>query len=168
MRRLVLLFVLAGLAATAAAQPSYGVVEDRQTNVPAYFFHVLPGEATISVYVWGTVPAPGLYDVGAGTDLGALLALAGGPALLPEQDDREVTTTVRLYRFEGSERRLAYEATVEGILVEARFPALRDGDIVEVETAITEVDAFTWQDAFTIITGVAAVALAVERIASLF
>jgi hypothetical protein len=168
------LFLLAALAALAApppaAQPSYGAVDERQTNVGAYFFHVLPGEPTITVSVWGAVAAPGLYEVGEATDLGTLLSLAGGPAGTPEQEDRHVTTTVRLFRTAGPARQLAYEAVVDRLVLEpGRYPALHDGDLVEVETAIEEVGRFTWQDALTIVTGgVAAVVLAVERVASLF
>ena len=61
-----ILLLLPVLCVQAQAQPSsqsFGIAEDRQTNVPSYYFHVLPGEATIQVYVWGTVGAPGAYTV---------------------------------------------------------------------------------------------------------
>ena len=162
MHRLVFFLALVGTTA-ASAQPSYGVVEDRQSNVSSYFYHVLPGEATIGVYVWGTVRTPGLYEVGQQTDLGEVLSLAGGPLLAEERDDEEVETTVRLFRFEGDRRQLAYEAAVEDVLRAGTYPPLRDGDIVEVETAVTELHPFTWRDVITIVTGVAAVALSVDR-----
>ena len=168
MLRRLALFTLLALPTALAAQPSYGVVEDRQTNVPSYYFHVLPGEATIGVYVWGMVRAPGLYDVSTATDLGELLALAGGPEARPESDDEIVVTTVRLFRFDGSRRDLAYEAEVDGVLLEGNYPPLQDGDIVEVETEVTELRPFTWRDAVTIVTGVAAVALSVERLSGVF
>jgi protein involved in polysaccharide export with SLBB domain len=165
MRHALLLSLLC-LAAGAEAQPSFGVIEDRQTNVPSYYFHVLPGEATIGVYVWGTVRAPGLYEVGADTGLGELLSLAGGPAVQPERDDQVVVTTVRLFRFEGDERVLTFEEEVEGLVRQGDFPPLRDGDIVEAETTVTQLRPFTWRDALSIVTGAAALALAVERVAS--
>ncbi|HLT47827.1 MAG TPA: hypothetical protein VK002_11410 [Rubricoccaceae bacterium] len=166
--RLAVLLLLA-LAAGADAQPSYGAVEERQTNVPAFFFHVLPGEPTISVYVWGTVRAPGLYEVGTGTDLGELLTLTGGPEAGPETEDRVVTTTVRVFRAQGDARVLAYEAVLDEVVREpGRYPDLRDNDIVEVETTVEEVGGFSWRDALSVVTSVAAVALAVERISSLF
>jgi hypothetical protein len=166
---LLLVLVLLGVPLRAGAQPSYGEIEDRQTNVPAYFYHVLPGEATISVYVWGTVRAPGLYEVGAGTGLGELLALTGGPQVEPLVEDEVVRMTVRVFRFQGDERALVYEALVDEVVRRpGQYPPLHDNDIVEVETAVEEVTPFTWRDALAIVTSVAAVALAVERITSLF
>ena len=81
MRRFLLLaFVLkVHLLPAVSAQPSFGGVEDRQTNVQAYYFHFLPGEATIRVNIWGTVRQPGAYEVGEATTLGELISLAGGP-----------------------------------------------------------------------------------------
>ena len=176
MRHALLSFALAfafalalAFAAAAQAQPSYGVVEDLQTNVPGYHFHVLPGEATISVYVWGTVGAPGLYEVGADTDLGELLSLTGGPAAAPETEDQVVHTTVRVFRFQGDERVEVYEAVVDEVVRQpGQYPQLHDNDIVEVETEIEEVTHFTWRDALSVVTAVAAIAVAAERISTLF
>lgn len=160
-------FILALLAmqAMAANAQTFGEVEDRQTNVVSYFYHVLPGEATMQIYVWGTVRAPGLYVVSEATDLGELLALAGGPQLasIRNNDRREVT--VRLFHMEGEIRTMGYETSLEEMIAEpGAYPALRDGDIIEVATH--EIQGFSWRDILTIAGGVAAVALAVERIVS--
>ena len=164
--RLGVFLVLLALPVLPTRAQTFGEVEDRQTNVPSYFFHVLPGEATMQVYVWGTVKAPGLYVVSNETDLGELLSLAGGPQLnaLRNNDRREVT--IRLYRTEGAIRTVGYEALLEEMIAEpGEYPPLQDGDIVEVATH--EIQGFSWRDIFTVAGALAAVALAVERIVSI-
>ena len=79
--RLCVFLVLLALPAFLVEAQTFGEVEDRQTNVPSYYFHVLPGEGTMQVFVWGTVRAPGLYVVSDETGLDELLSLAGGPQL---------------------------------------------------------------------------------------
>ncbi len=163
--RLGLFLIAFTLQAVAPNAQTFGEVEDRQTNVASYFFHVLPGEATMQVYVWGTVRAPGLYVVSEATDLGELIALAGGPQLasIRNNDRREVT--VRLYHTEGEIRTMAYESMLEEMIAApGAYPPLQDGDIIEIATH--EIQGFSWRDVLTIAGGVAAVALAVERIIS--
>ncbi len=158
--------VLLAMSAPSTRAQTFGEVEDRQTNVPSYFFHVLPGESTMEVHVWGTVKAPGLYVVSAETDLGTLLSLAGGPQLreIRNNDRREVT--IRLYRTEGDARVVAYEAMLEELVAEpGEYPSLQDGDVIEVATH--EIQGFSWRDIFVVAGGLAAVALAVERIVSI-
>ncbi len=123
------------LAPAALAQPTFGAVEDRQTNAQGYYFHVLPGEATKEISVWGTVRLPGTYVVGAATDLSQILSLAGGPLLGPLPDRTQRTVTVRVYHADGNSRSLAYEAPLDQMVREpARHPVLFTGDVVEVET----------------------------------
>ena len=137
--RVPLALILAfALAPAAIAQPTFGTVEDRQTNAQGYYFHVLPGEATKEISVWGTVRLPGTYVVGAGADLSQVLSLAGGPMLGPLPDRTQRTVTVRVYRTDGSARSLAYEAPLERMVREpAAHPVLFTGDVVEVETRET-------------------------------
>jgi len=164
--RLGVFLVLLVMPALSARAQTFGEVEDRQTNVPSYFFHVLPGEATMQVYVWGTVKAPGLYVVSSQTDLGELLSLAGGPQLnaIRNNDRREVT--IRLYHVEGEVRAVTYEALLEQMVAEpGEYPPLQDGDVIEVATH--EIQGFSWRDIFTVAGALAAVALAVERIVSI-
>lgn len=153
------------LAAPAVAQ-NFGQIEDRQTNVPAYFFHVLPGEATMRVYVWGTVAAPGVYEIAQNRDLAEVLALAGGPRADAIRGNSRIETTIRLYRMEGATRTLVYERLVEEMVGEpGSYPPLNEGDVIQIETR--EFPPFTWRDAITIAGGVAVSLLAIERMIAL-
>ena len=169
MRRFLLfaLVLTIHLLPVVSAQPSFGAIEDRQTNVTAYYFHVLPGEATIRVNIWGSVRAPGVYEVGEATTLGELVSFAGGPQLQVLRDNARREIDVTLYRREGDARVLAYAASL-GDMVEGdgAYMLLQDGDVAEIE--LREIRGFSWRDAFTIVSATAAVALAVERIASTF
>ncbi|MFN3597254.1 MAG: SLBB domain-containing protein [Rubricoccaceae bacterium] len=168
MRPAVLVALALFALAPAAHAQQFGRVDDRETNVTSYYYHYLPGESTTRVYVWGTVRAPGLYEVSSGTDMGELLALAGGPiaGALPAEIER--TMRVRLYRAEGAGRTLLYDALIEDFLAApGRYPDLRDGDIVEVETQDRR--RWGWRDTATIIgssAGLAAVLLQILSIAT--
>lgn len=165
MRLGIVVFLLALPVLHAQAQ-TFGEVEDRQTNVPSYFFHVLPGESTIQVYVWGTARAPGLYVVSQETDMGELLSLAGGPEVEGIQDNDRREVTVRLFRTEGETRTIAYEALMEQMLAEpGAYPPLRDGDVIEVATH--DIQGFNWRDIFSVVGAAAAVALVVDRVVSI-
>lgn len=160
-----ILLVLLALPALATNAQTFGEVEDRQTNVSSYYFHVLPGEATMQVYVWGTVRSPGLYVVSRETDLGEVLSLAGGPQLREINDNDRREVTIQLYHTDGETRTIAYEALLEEMVAEpGAYPPLQEGDVIQVATH--EIRGFSWRDVFTIAGAVAAVALAVERIVS--
>ena len=157
--------VLLALPVLPTKAQTFGEVEDRDSNVPSYFFHVLPGEGTMQVFVWGTVRAPGLYVVSEETGLDELLSLAGGPQLreIRNNDRREVT--VRLYHTEGDARTVAYEALLEEMVAKpGAYPPLQEGDVIEV--VVHDIQGFGWRDLFSVAGAVAAVALAVERIVS--
>lgn len=161
---LILAALLVLLAAPAAFGQRFNRVEETKSNVGAYFYHVVPGAATVQVYVMGTIQSPGLYEVSDGTHLGQLLALAGGPTLGPQSRATDRDVTVRLFRPGGGygERPL-YEARLDEALARPEaYPTLRDGDVMTVE--ITEKDRFGWRDMFTVVGAVSALALAVESV----
>jgi len=170
-RLLVVLCLAAGLAPVTLAQATddgarFGAVEDRQTNAPGYYFHVLPGEATKEIAVWGTVRQPGTYVVGAAASLGDVLSLAGGPLITPLQDRTERTVTVRVFRFDGASRGLAYEAPLEQMVREpAAHPALRSGDIVEVETRETR--GRDYRDTLAIVGSLGTLAVVILQVVAL-
>ena len=149
MRAAIILIVLALPVVPVKAQ-TFGEVEDRQTNVPSYFFHVFPGEATIQVHVWGTVRAPGIYTVGEGATMGDILSLAGGPLLGPIQDNDERIVTVRLMRETDGSRMVAYEAELDTMVREpAAYPVLQGGDVLQVETH--QIRGRTFRDTLTVV-----------------
>lgn len=155
LRLVSLLAMLAGVWAPFASAQTFGEVEERRSTSQAYFVHVLPGEATVVVSVWGTVQRPGTYEVSAGTDMGEVLSLAGGPILAPLRQvadtdvDREVR--VRLYRVAGEARTMLYDAPLaEMVSAPGAYPTLADGDVVEVQTNETELRRWTWRDSLTV------------------
>lgn len=141
-----------------------GRVEQTQSNSNAYFYHVLPGAMTVQVKVMGVVRAPGLYEVSQNTTLGQVLALSGGPLLGVLDGSEGRTVTIRLLR--PGAQAAVYEASFDRSMTRPEeYPVLLDGDTVTVE--VIETRGFNWRDIFTVTGGLAALALAVERVASL-
>jgi hypothetical protein len=157
----VALIALALMAGPATAQ-SFGRVETTNSNVSSYFFHVQPGAATVQVSVLGTVRSPGMYEVSDGTDLGQLMALAGGPLLSPRERQQTREVTVRLFRQQSESRLLIYDAPLDDFVENAQsYPVMRDGDVLTVE--VVERRHFGWRDVFPIVGAIASVALAIDR-----
>lgn len=129
-----------------------------------YFTYFLPGERTSQVSVLGTVRAPGLYVVSAGTTLGELLALSGGPNAGPRSNEVERTTTVRLYRATtGGTREAIYDRSAEAFARDAEgYPVVLDGDVLEVTTL--ERRLWSFRDTLTIVGGVSTAVIAVIQI----
>jgi hypothetical protein len=141
-------FGLIALLCCTAALPAWSQEFDREVaaeGVPYYTFAEL-GEATVQVTVLGS--NAGIYEVGAETRIDQLLALAGGAGF----GSPTARTTIRVYRPEGGGRILLYEASAQDVLTNpSEYPLLRDGDLLVVETF--EPQRFSWQSAFSIISG---------------
>lgn len=138
-----------GTVATPDEAPVTRLGQSEQTrhNTTGYYYHHLPGEATIQVQVEGTVLYPGLYEVALGTDLRRLLALAGGPRydVRDRQSDRRVE--IRLLRPNVGQ---IYGATMADAAVNpALIPSLRHDDTILVD--VIERRRFGWQDAATLV-----------------
>ncbi len=164
MRTLVTLALL-GLVLTApdARAQEFGRVGDFITSGTSYHVFAEPGEATVQVQVLGSVGAPGLYEVGVGTDLGRLLALTGGLQFLSEDPNIRRSVEVRVYRLQDGRRTVIYEAPYEEVLQEpARYPVLQDEDAIVVEATTSR--RFTWQNALSIIGSLAGLLLVVDRL----
>ena len=159
MRLLLAALVALALAAPALAQPvspppaeaplvtRLGQSEQTRSNSTGYYYNHLPGEATIQVQVEGTVLYPGLYEVGVGTDLRRVLALAGGPRLDVRDRDSDRRVDIRLLRpSEGA----IYISTLAAASVRPDLiPPMRHDDTVLVDVISRR--RFTIQDAATII-----------------
>jgi len=160
------LLLLAGgiLAAHPAHGQAFGRVEETKSNV-AYFYHARPGEATVQLSVWGTVPRPGVYEVPDTTDLDKLLTMAGGAPLEAQVEGQEdATITVRVYRPGQDGRSQIFEASLERMLQgDASYPAFRDNDIVVVET-VRPRDPFGWRDVLSIASSLGSLTLLALRI----
>jgi hypothetical protein len=169
---LCLLVALIGfLDAPTAHGQRFGRIEDTQSNV-AYFYHAQPGEATVQVSVWGTIPRPGIYEVPDSTDLDKLLTMAGGAPVEPRQANRDPSTIiVRVYRADGenvpnetSDRALIFESELDKMLKgNVMYPTFRDDDIIVVET-IRPRQRFTWRDAISVLSSVGTLTLLALRI----
>jgi hypothetical protein len=161
---LCLLLLAAVGGTTPAFGQAFGRVEETKSNV-AYFYHARPGEATVQLSVWGTVPRPGIYEVPDTTDLDKLLTMAGGAPLEARTEGRkDARITVRVYRPEQDGRAQIFEAPLERMLQgNTSYPALRDNDIVVVET-IRPQQPFGWRDVLSVASALGSLTLLALRI----
>lgn len=142
-----LVFVVA-LPLDAVAQ-EFGRIEETESTV-AYFYHSRPGEATIQVSVWGSVPRTGIYEVPVGTEIDRLLTMAGGAPLSARSERQKVAITIRLYRVQNGSREKIYEAPLdEMISTPESYPDIQDQDIMVIETITDE--RFTFREALSIV-----------------
>lgn len=145
---------------TPATETSLGRGERIQQTTAGYYRFHMPGEATIQVSVEGAVPHPGLYEIGATTDLRQLLSLAGGPRIdNRERADRQ-KVEVRLFR--SGEGQL-YAATYADLASNPVYPPLHESDTVLVE--VVKSRRFGLQEAATVAGAVTAVALLINAFA---
>lgn len=135
-----------------------GQIESASTNASA-FYYIRPETASVQVQVLGAAHKPGLYEVSEGTDLGALLALAGGPALGTTSAGTRTEALVRLYRPGAAGPELLYEGPFEPNVMP---PAVRDGDVLVVE--VISHRRFSWRDVIQVVSAVGVIALAVDRL----
>jgi hypothetical protein len=109
----------------------------------------------------------GLYELGEGTDLEQLVALAGfNPG--PSQARNRRSITIQLYRQNDQEQRqLVHESSLQALVTaENPAPVLQLGDVVRVEVVNRE--RFSWRDGLRIVTAAASLALVIERLARTF
>ena len=126
------------------------------STVPGFRVHTRPGAETVAVTAAGAFETPGQYVLEEGATVGDLVSLAGAVGGAVRDADERVTATVRLYRAGG----VAYEALLTEVYARPTEP-LQPGDVVDLE--VVSRPTFTWRDALSIVTGVAAVVLAVDR-----
>jgi len=169
LRPLLTLLLVGILASAWTADPAHGQrfgrIDETQSNV-AYFYHAQPGDATVQVSVWGTIPRPGIYEVPDSTDLDKLLTMAGGAPLEPRQENRDAATiNVRVYRpTPDSARSVLFASSIENMLSEdTEYPLLRDDDILVIET-IQPRRRFTWRDALSVLSSLGTLTLLGLRI----
>lgn len=143
LRSLFLSLILAAatfLTPGAAWAQEYGRLEGLRTQGAA-FVYARPGEPTIRVAVSGDVRAPGLYELNETFDLATLVAFSGGPTSMPQQDEVEQRTTVRLLR--GDDRVEVYSGLWPDVQGETSIK-LMDGDQVQVRLYTRRIR--TWRD----------------------
>ena len=161
MRVLLLIFLFTAASAETVSAQGFGRIQETQTNT-AYFFHAVPGEATVKVSVLGSVRVPGVYVVGAGTRLDELFAMTAGTQ---GRESPEISSDVAisLFREQGETRRLIYHEQLQSMLKQpGMYPALAEGDVLMVETRLRR--KFGWREGLSVLTAVGTLALIVERL----
>lgn len=128
----------------------------------AYYQFSQPGEATVEVMVMNSLGNSGIFRIGRDLKLDELLLLTGSRPVTAQTGEK-TRTTVQLFRHEGGRRTLIYEKRMEELLQEPGLaPGLQDGDVFVVESVVKR--GFDWRDALRIVTSVASVTLAIERL----
>lgn len=158
--RLLLLLCCFALAGTGSAH-----AQAITTNSGvAVFRYANPGQPTMDIRVWGAVRSPGVYQVERDADLLDVLTLAGGPAI-PSEDDRSVrSVNVEILRETAGTRAVVVATTLAALTaLDTPLPDLQDGDLVSLSVQTRQ--RFTWRDALSVTTSVAALAVLILRIA---
>ncbi len=132
------------------------------------------GDLPIHVSIWGSVRAPGRYEIPDGTSLGDFLSLAGGPgfdtrgfAIGDQSSSRQMRgkTHIRLSRETPQGVRIILESRIDNLLQEnIRSFKIQDGDILMVDMVRT----FNLMDLILLISSSASVILLLDRIFSIF
>lgn len=156
--RRTLLLLLVGLATPPALAQGLTAA----TGVAVYRY-AEPGRPTKDIQIWGAIRSAGVYQVELDTGLLTLLTLAGGP-LVAAEDDRAVRSiSVRIVRDPSTARTVVLDTSLDALTSETTpIPALEDGDLVTL-TAQTR-QRFTWRDALSITSSVAALTILILRI----
>lgn len=151
--------------ASPAKTQNFNRIDETISNITSYYYYTQPGIATVQVYVMGTVREPGLYEISDGTDLGQLLALAGGPVLNARFAQDKQEAIIRLFRPASFSADPIYETELNRAITRQEvYPVLREGDVLTVE--IIQHRRFGWRDSVSILGSLASVAIIVERIIS--
>ena len=145
-----LLLALAGPSVTAQPIPTGGA---------AVYRHAHPGQAVISVHVWGAVRQPGWYEVGPGTGLDQILSLAGGPVVGAEDPREERRVNLTLTR--GAEHAVVFATTLDALMASGPAPALAHGDVLMLQTTVRP--RFTWRDGLGAASAVGGLLVALAR-----
>lgn len=124
------------------------------------------GRPTINVFVWGEVATPGIWRVEPDIDLIELLSVARVRQIGVEEPGTSRQFTLRIFREEGGQRREVYTERLERIVGGGGgYPALRDGDILEV--AVKRKNTITFRSVTNLIGAASAVALLIIRVSNL-
>lgn len=161
MTKYLCLLVITAASTQAVSAQGFGRIQETQTNT-AYFFHAVPGEATVQVSVLGAVRVPGIYVVGATTRLDELFAMTGGSQ---QRESPEISSEVdvKLFREDGGKRQLVYQDLLESMLTEpGRYPPLAEGDVLIIDQHLRR--KFGWREGLSVLTAVGTLALVVDRV----
>jgi len=151
------------LATTFSSQAQVTDLERSRLNTAAYYNYTEQGDITIKVHVWGAVRFPGLYEIPRESSLSELVSLAGGPSFAERNKRSSRVVDVNLHRYQGTERQVIYNTTMENrIVVRDEDPRLQDGDVLTMEAVVRQ--GLSWRDVFPIVSMVGTMVLIADRV----
>jgi hypothetical protein len=163
------LLLLAALVSVPAAAQGFDPCQGRflrptpeGTPTASYHRYYLPGEATVQVSVVGAVQQPGLYEIAVGTDIGRLLALAGGPRYDVRESGRGRRVELRLFRPEAGPEAIYATTLQDAATNTVVYPSLCEGDTFLID--VIERKRIGLQEIATIAGGVSAIAFLVSAV----
>lgn len=117
-----------------SAYPAQAQVPLGEENRFAFEF-ARPGRSTMTIYVWGSVGSPGIWQVERDVDLIALLSAARVPGIGQEEAETRQEVILSVYRGAEGQRQQVFEANLEDMVAEgAAYPSLQGEDILVVRT----------------------------------
>lgn len=154
------LLLAAALGPRAArGQPDLGAQEEGYVNT-----YARPGEATQTVYVWGAVGTPGIWEIEPGTSLVELFSVVRPTGYGQESPGRRTRVRLRIHRTTDGETRIAHEMRLTELLEmpPQDRPTLQPQDVIEVRSVQTR--KFSFQLVSTVLGTLSSVTLLVIRI----
>jgi hypothetical protein len=155
------MIVLMAVAGPRAAwgQPDLGGAGEDYVNT-----YARPGEATQTVYVWGAVGTPGIWEIEPGTGLVELFSVVRPTGYGEESPGTRTKVLLRIHRTTDGETRVVTEMRLSELLAmpPPERPFLRPQDVVEVRNIQTR--KFSLETVGTVIGTLSSVTLLVIRI----
>lgn len=159
----VLMVVGCSLSPETADAQAFMRVEETRTNANTYYYMLNPGSATIRVHVLGAVRLPGVYEISESTDLGQVIALSGGPVVNQQPRNTRTDISLRVYRPGPGGQQIIFNDAFESTLANPGiYPVMQEGDVIVMD--VTQRTRFGWREAASIVSTIAVMALAAERV----
>jgi hypothetical protein len=166
MRRTYLVIVLLSIAVfpflRAQTQTQTEINPERAVgdNRAGYFVIAKPLEVSMTVNIWGNVPAQGLYVVPVATDIIQLLSYAGAPKENANLDEVLIFRAA-MGKKEGGKLRTSKVINVNEMIEGKMEPIkLLPGDMIVVR----KMSGLTWQEVAVVVTTVSSVIILVLQI----
>lgn len=124
--------VLAVLACVPCARGQPGAGADGKEGY--IYTYARPGQATQTVYIWGAVDKPGIWEVAPETDLVELFSVVHPSGFATEGPDTQTDVRLRIHRVRDGETEVVHTMKLEELLDRppARRPSLQAQDVIEV------------------------------------
>jgi len=143
----------------ARGQPDLGGAGEDYVNT-----YARPGEATQTVYVWGAVGTPGIWEIETGTNLVELFSVVRPTGYGEQSPGTRTKVLLRIHRTTDGETRVAHEMRLSELLAmpPPERPALQPQDVIEVRSVQTR--TFSFQTVSTVVGTLSSLTLLAIRI----